>query len=104
MYLQKAKIDAYMLSHYKNKPLKTRVEVMEDNEDKNLKAHINWDQEFWIPAQIPIITGRLVVKLMDEDNVFDETVGALLFDVNSLIKKYCHHEHDKNGNQKPMAG
>lgn len=105
MYLQKAKIDAFMMTHYKNKALKTQVMLMEDNPDKNLKEHIDWNEEFWIPAQIPIISGRLVVKLMDEDNVFDETVGSLLFDLNDLIKEHCSHDHEKDGHDKsPKAG
>lgn len=50
MYLRKAKIDAFMMTQYKNKKLKTKVLVMEDHEDKKQKAHIDWNQEFWIPA------------------------------------------------------
>jgi hypothetical protein len=43
--LRKAKIDAYFLSHYKKRRLKTKVLQMEEG-----GAPIDFNQEFWIPA------------------------------------------------------
>jgi len=79
-FVRKAKIDAYLTTNYKKKKLKSKVLVMEEGGEP-----INYNQEFWIPAQVPIITGRIVVKVMDSDDVFDETVGSLLFDLKDII-------------------
>jgi len=74
--LRKAKTDAYVLAQYKKKKLKTKVLPMEEN-----GPPIDWNQEFWLPAQIPIISKRMVLKLMDSDDVSDEVIGSLLFDL-----------------------
>ena len=79
-YVRKAKTDAYVMTTYKNRKLKTKVVIMEEGGEP-----INWDQEFWIPAQIPIISSRLVIKLMDEDDFTDEVIGSLLFDVKDIL-------------------
>jgi hypothetical protein len=42
---------------------------------------IDWNQEIWIPAQIPIIYPRVVLNVMDYDTSGDEVVGSLLFDL-----------------------
>ena len=80
-YLRKAKTDAYVMTTYKNRKLKSKVIVMDEGGDP-----IDWNQEFWIPAQIPIISSRLVIKVMDEDDVHDEVVGSLLFDVKEILE------------------
>ena len=80
-FVRKAKTDAYLMTIYKKKKLKTKVLVMEED-----GPAIDFNQEFWIPAQIPIITGRIVLKVMDSDDVFDETVGSLLFDLKDIIE------------------
>jgi len=59
-FVRAAKIDAYVMTTYKKKKLKTKMMVMEEN-----GPPIDWNQEFWIPAQIPIISGKIVIKLMD---------------------------------------
>jgi hypothetical protein len=45
VFIQKPKIDAYVMTTYKNKKLKTKVLVMEEG-----GAPIDWNQEFWLPA------------------------------------------------------
>lgn len=47
---RRAKTDAYMMAHVKKRKLKTRVIEMEEG-----GKPINWNQEFWIPTQIPLI-------------------------------------------------
>jgi hypothetical protein len=79
-FVRKAKTDAYMTTNYKKKKLKTKVCQMEDG-----GPPIDWNQEFWLPAQIPIISKRLVLKLMDHDDVNDEVVGSLLFDMQDIV-------------------
>lgn len=76
--LREAKTDAYLSTMYKNKKLKTRVVVFKDKP-------VEWNQEIWYPAQYPVIQNRIVLKLMDEDEMIDEIVGSLLFDVSEII-------------------
>jgi hypothetical protein len=80
-FVRKAKIDAYVMTMYKKKKLRTKILVMEEG-----GAPIDWNQEFWIPAQIPIISGKMIVRLMDSDDITDETVGSLSFDVKDIIE------------------
>jgi len=44
-FVRAAKIDAYFMTMYKNKKLKTKIEVMEED-----GPPIDLNQEFWIPA------------------------------------------------------
>ena len=53
-------IDAYILCNYLNQKLKTRVVTMKNDV-------LFWNKEFLIPVQLPIMSGRLVMKLFDED-------------------------------------
>lgn len=46
---------------------------------------VEWNQELWLPTQIPVISKRLVVKVMDRDDIKDEVVGSLLFDVQKIV-------------------
>lgn len=45
-----------------------------------------WNEEFLIPCPIPIMSGRLVMKLYDQDNLSDEIVGSIIFNMKELIK------------------
>jgi hypothetical protein len=53
--------------------------------------------EILIPAQIPILGGRLVFKVYDEDTVFDELIGALNFNMKDFLP-------DSDGNMPSMNG
>ena len=79
--LQDAKTDAYVMTTYKNRTLKTRVKIMD-----KFGSPVSWNQEILIPAQYPIINGRLVLKVMDKDPLMDEIVGSIVFDMNKIIK------------------
>ena len=79
-YGKKEKTDAYIVTQYKNTVLKT--EVLEcDSVDKP----VEWNQEFWIPAQIPIVSKYLTLRIMDEDVVNDEIIGSIHFDFKKII-------------------
>ena len=86
-YVRAAKIDAYFMTKYKSKKLKTRVEVMEEG-----GPPIDFSQEIWIPAQIPILDDFLIINLMDSDTAMDECAGSIAIDV----KKLLDEDTDKN--------
>lgn len=75
-FLKKPKTDAYFMTEYKHRRVKSNVIVT--NEDT---PHVEWNQEFWIPAQIPIISKRMTIQVMDKDDMQDEVIGSLLFDI-----------------------
>jgi hypothetical protein len=52
--LGKPKIDAYVKIENKGNKMKTKVLVQEKG------GQINWNQEFLIPLQVPLMGGRLV--------------------------------------------
>ena len=80
-FVRKAKIDAYVMTMYKNQRLKTKVLVQEEG-----GAPVNWNQEIWLPAQLPIISSRIILKLMDLDNTTSETAGSLRLDAKDIIE------------------
>ena len=77
---RKAKTDAYMMTMYKNKKLKTKVKIIEENGNP-----IDWNQEIWVPAQIPVLSDEIVFKLMDQDEIIDETVGSIKFKYKDIL-------------------
>ena len=40
----------------------------------------------WLPAQYPVIDGRIVVKLLDDDEMGSETIESLQFDTEQIIE------------------
>ena len=59
--------------------MKTKVLVQEEG------GHINWNQQVLIPLQVPLMGGRIVFKIMDEDTVCDEVVGSINIDAKDFI-------------------
>lgn len=68
----KGSIDAYVRLDYKGTKLKTKVLEQEEG------GKIDWNQEFLVPCQVPLMGGRLVFKVYDEDTVCDEVVGSIV--------------------------
>ena len=50
-----------------------------------------------IPLQVPLMGGRLVFKVMDEDTVCDEVVGSINIDAKDYIDDMLVNLPDKNG-------
>lgn len=75
----KNKTDCYVKLEYKTSKLKTKVLKIEEG------GEISWNQEFLVPAQIPIVGGRLVFKVFDEDPVSDELIGTILVNIKDII-------------------
>lgn len=74
-------IDAYVACNYLNNKLKTDVITAKEGDP------VNWDCEFLLPCQLPIMSSRVVMKIMDKDMVNDEIVGSLLFNLKDCIDK-----------------
>lgn len=72
-----------MMAHVKKRKLKTRVIEMEEG-----GKPINWNQEFWIPTQIPLIQSKINIKMMDEDATADEVCGSIIFDIKEIIDRH----------------
>ena len=49
------------------------------------EGHCDWNQQFLIPLQVPLMGSRIVFKVMDEDTVMDEVVGAINVDAKNYI-------------------
>lgn len=81
-YVTKPKTDAFMQAMYKNKKLKTEVMTFTEG-----GPYVDWNQEFLMPAQIPIITPRYVLKLMDDNLTGADTVGSILFSLKDIIEQ-----------------
>lgn len=63
---------------------------------------IAWNEEFWMPAQVPLVQPRVVVTLMDEESVRgDRPIGSLLFDMKEIIEGY---EKNKRLNESDKRG
>ena len=39
----------------------------------------DWNKEFWMPAQVPVVEPKICMRLMDSDFVSDETAGSIMF-------------------------
>eukprot|EP00351_Strombidinopsis_sp_SopsisLIS2011_P002218 CAMPEP_0116888210 /NCGR_PEP_ID=MMETSP0463-20121206/23076_1 /TAXON_ID=181622 /ORGANISM="Strombidinopsis sp, Strain SopsisLIS2011" /LENGTH=76 /DNA_ID=CAMNT_0004552435 /DNA_START=624 /DNA_END=854 /DNA_ORIENTATION=- len=48
---------------------------------------VDWNEKFRIPIQIPVMAGKLVFEVWDEDKVNDEIAGSLSWDLKNLIKR-----------------
>lgn len=79
-FIKKPKTDAYFVTEYKHRRIKSNVIVM--NEET---PYVEYNQEFWLPAQIPIIQKRMTIQVMDRDEMKDEVIGSLLFDVQDMV-------------------
>ena len=75
----KASIDAYVKLEHRGQKLKTKTQTQEEG------GQIHWNQEFLIPAQLPLMGGRLVFKVFDEDLTLDEIVGSIVFQSKNII-------------------
>lgn len=75
----KAKTDAYIKLEYKTSKLKSKVMVIEEG------GECCWNQEFLVPAQVPLVGGRIIFKILDEDLVTDELIGAIHYEMKDII-------------------
>jgi hypothetical protein len=57
--LGKGSIDAYIMCQYLNNKLKTKVITAPEGEE------VDWNYEFLLPCQMPLMSSRVVMKVMD---------------------------------------
>lgn len=82
-----SKIDAYLKCVAKKKTYKTRTLVQYTEGSKY--APVDWNQTFYVPAQLPVIEQKIVLNLMDKENMqSDEVAGSVVFYVQELLESY----------------
>jgi hypothetical protein len=74
-----SKMDAYISTKIGNKNLKTSVKETKDD------ACV-WNETFLIPVRMPIMSGKLILDVMDEDLKDDEQAGTLVFNFKDLLE------------------
>lgn len=86
--MTKSKIDAYIKCTFKKKKMKTKVIKYTEGGEP-----VNWNQEFLLPAQKPVLEPYINLRLMDEDPLGDETAATIRLKTKDLIdKKHLHNQ------------
>lgn len=62
--LSEAKMDVYIEAEYCGRKIKTKTVT---TKGKNMECYLM--QEMWLPLQVPLTSDRIVLRVMDEDNV-----------------------------------
>lgn len=76
----KGSTDAYVKLEWKSQKIKTKVsEIPEGGE-------CYWNEEILLPVQTPVMGGRIVLKVMDEDTISDETIGSIILNAKDIIE------------------
>ena len=73
------KMDAFVDTKINGKRIKTKI-----IETKNDEA--TWNETFFIPVRVPVMSGKLVLGVWDYDTVNDEQAGSLIFDFKQLLE------------------
>ena len=73
-------IDAYIRCDFLRQKIKTKWVTQKSGE-------LEWNQEIWIPAQMPMASDRITMKLYDYDKVSDEIVGSMVFRMKNYIER-----------------
>ena len=72
MLMSKAKIDAYIRVNFKNKILKSPMKKYSKGDDP-----VDFNTEFLLPCQMPVLEPSINLRLMDEDMAKDEMAGSI---------------------------
>ena len=71
-------MDALVRAKIGGKQIKTSCITTENDE-------ASWFETLLIPVRMPIMSGKLLLSVMDRDNVVDECAGSLIFDYKELL-------------------
>jgi len=74
----KGSMDALVCAKINGKKIKTSCHTTENDE-------ATWNETLMIPVRMPIMSGKLLLSVMDRDTVNDETAGSLIFDFKELL-------------------
>ena len=83
LFSGKGNIDAYVRLDHRSTRLTSKVLTQEEG------GSIDWNEEFLVPAQVPLMGGRLVFKVYDEDTVCDEVVGSIVVQMKDYISAHA---------------
>lgn len=77
------KMDAFVTAKIGGKEIKTqKKDTGQGKEDEAI-----WMETFLIPIRMPIMSGKLILNVMDYDTVNDEQAGSLIFDYKDLLAR-----------------
>ena len=74
----KGSTDGYLKYEAFKKKMKTPTFTMKNDK-------IDWFYEFLIPQKTPVMGGKIVMSLWDEDKVNDEIIGSIFFNAKEII-------------------
>ena len=71
-------MDAFVTAKLNGKIIRTEIV-------KTVHDEATWNQTFLIPVRMPIMSGKLILNVMDLDGIKDEQAGSLIFDFKDLL-------------------
>ena len=77
-------MDAYISAKIGGKTIKTQKKDTSESEVHNTAI---WNETLLIPIRMPIMSGKLILNVMDYDTVNDEQAGSLIFDYKDLLSR-----------------
>jgi len=78
------KMDAFVSAKIGGKTIKTQTK---DTSKSGKEDEAVWNETFLIPIRMPIMSGKLILNVMDYDTVNDEQAGALIFNYKELLQR-----------------
>lgn len=77
---KKNSTDCYVRLEYKTTKLKTKILKIEEG------SEIHWNQEFFVPAQLPLLGGRVIFRVYDHNAVqSDELIGSMHIELKDIL-------------------
>ena len=77
-------MDAYISAKIGGKTIKTQKKDTGESQEPDSAI---WMETFLIPIRMPIMSGKLILNVMDYDTVNDEQAGSLIFDFKDLLSR-----------------
>ena len=54
---------------------------------------MDWNTEFLLPCQLPVLEPAINIRLMDEDMAQDEMAGSIVINTKDLLENEYMHNH-----------